>query len=291
LARNRNPQPRASANVHWHRVSAGLEWPGWAGTMMVAEALGARVADWTAFEVPEGLGWLRPHRDDLVQAYLRCRAHGEPVGAFEEAIADVLDDEDYERLEAFFDGAHDGVFGKGAGERARAELRDALETIRAGRAETGLAAGDGAGLAGTQGEVVAVERFYDEDSRRRASEEVSFGDHWCYGRLLVRWAVSWIADTGELISVGPNVFVAPHTSVLMDVAKGARAATSGSDARARISEIWLADTESANVVEVLAVDADPGHIEFLLGGWREAQDQPDSYLWLRERLGLSTTFR
>ena len=42
-----------------------------------------------------------------------------------------------------------------------------------------------------------IEQFYDEDPRRRSSEETEFGRDWSDGSG-VRSELSWVADTGEL---------------------------------------------------------------------------------------------
>jgi hypothetical protein len=78
-------------------------------------------------EVAEGLGWLRPHLDLIATAYAASRTDMEPIPAFEHTLAHVLDEPSYERIQSFFDGEHDTVYGLGAGERARTHLRDALE--------------------------------------------------------------------------------------------------------------------------------------------------------------------
>ena len=76
---------------------------------------------------PHRLGWLRTHLDAVAQAYAACRATLDPEPAFERALADGLDEESYERLQAYFDGDHDRFYGGGAGAEAREELRATLE--------------------------------------------------------------------------------------------------------------------------------------------------------------------
>ncbi len=78
-------------------------------------------------EVAEGLGWLRPHLDLIAETYSALRADMGPIPAFEQTLAHVLDEPSYERIQSFFDGEHDAVYGSGAGERARTQLRDSLE--------------------------------------------------------------------------------------------------------------------------------------------------------------------
>ena len=87
-------------------------------------------------EVAEGLGWLRPHLDVIAETYAASRTDMEPIPAFEHTLAHVLDEPSYERIQSFFDGEHDTVYGLGAGERARTQLRDALEG-KTGRGRSG----------------------------------------------------------------------------------------------------------------------------------------------------------
>jgi hypothetical protein len=79
--------------------------------------------------LPEGLGWLRPQLDALADLYCQQRRDQDIIPAFEQTLADGLDEADYERIQSFFDGEHDAVYGPDAGAQARAALRDALEAI------------------------------------------------------------------------------------------------------------------------------------------------------------------
>lgn len=79
--------------------------------------------------MPEGLGWLRPQLDALADLYCQLRHEQEVIPAFEQALADVLNEQDYERIQSFFDGEHDTVYGPDAGDTARATLREALEAV------------------------------------------------------------------------------------------------------------------------------------------------------------------
>ena len=79
--------------------------------------------------LPEGLGWLRPHLDALAALYCQQRGERDIIPAFEQTLADGLDEADYERIQSFFDGEHDSVYGPDAGEHARAALRDTLEAV------------------------------------------------------------------------------------------------------------------------------------------------------------------
>jgi hypothetical protein len=96
-----------------------------------------------------------------------------------------------------------------------------------------------------------IEEFYDQDPRRRPSDEIEFGREWSENRL--RYEVSWIADTGELY------IMAEPTS------------------RREIS------TESVTV-ELLAVIEGRDAINSALAGWREAMAKPNSLAWVRGRV-------
>jgi hypothetical protein len=96
-----------------------------------------------------------------------------------------------------------------------------------------------------------IEEFYDQDPRRRASDEIEFGREWSEnGR---RFEVSWVADTGELY-----VMAEPYS-------------------RREIS------TESVTV-EILGVIDGREAINSALAGWLDAMAEPDSLAWVRERV-------
>ena len=96
-----------------------------------------------------------------------------------------------------------------------------------------------------------IEEFYDQDPRRRASDETEFGREWSEDDR--RFEVSWIADTGEVY-----VMAEPYS-------------------RREIS------TESVTV-EVLGVIKGRDAIDSALAGWREAMAKPDSLAWVRGRV-------
>jgi hypothetical protein len=97
-----------------------------------------------------------------------------------------------------------------------------------------------------------IEEFYDQDPRRRASDEIEFGREWSENDR--RFEVSWVADTGELY-----VMAEPYS---------------------RRHEI---STESVTV-EVLGVIDGRDAINSVLAGWQEAMAEPDSLAWVRERV-------
>ena len=96
-----------------------------------------------------------------------------------------------------------------------------------------------------------IEEFYDEDPRRRASEEVEFGREWSENGL--RFEVCWIADTGEVY-----VMAEPYS-------------------RREISTASV-------TVEVLAVIQERDRIDSALAGWRDAMAKPNSLTWVRGRV-------
>jgi hypothetical protein len=96
-----------------------------------------------------------------------------------------------------------------------------------------------------------IEEFYDQDPRRRASDEIEFGREWSENDR--RSEVSWVADTGEVY-----VMAEPYS-------------------RREIS------TESVTV-EVLGVIKGRDAIDSALAGWREAMAKPNSLAWVRERV-------
>ena len=44
-----------------------------------------------------------------------------------------------------------------------------------------------------------VEEFYEQDPRRRASDEIEFGRKWYENDI--RFEVAWVADTGEVYAM------------------------------------------------------------------------------------------
>ena len=96
-----------------------------------------------------------------------------------------------------------------------------------------------------------IEEFYDEDPRRRASDEIEFGREWSEDDR--RFEVSWVADTGELY-----VMAEPYSQ------RGI-------------------STESVTV-EVLGVINGRDVVDSALAGWQDAMAEPNSLAWVRERV-------
>jgi hypothetical protein len=236
-------------------------------------------------QVAEGLGWLRPHVTVLAETYGTLRAAMEPIPAFEQTLSHVLDDDGYDRIQSFFDGEHDAVYGLGAGERARTQLRDALEATRQTRPPGGSTEGTPLAASGsssigrrqsaeraanerrnsTEGEVTDIDRFYDEDPVRRGSEEIPFGDRWSLGSPAVTWDVFWVVETGELVGYRCADASNPTVGAVLD-------------------RTFPEGTPPA--VEVLEVEPSLDRVRSMLGGWEAEQGKRNSYTWLRSRLGL-----
>jgi hypothetical protein len=110
---------------------------------------------------------------------------------------------------------------------------------------------------------VDIEEFYDQDPRRRASDEIEFGTEWT-DRQGVRCAISWIADTGELYAMAEPL------------------EPLGSDG---IGDLYVQGMPTDVVtVEVLGSCATLDDVEQRLQGWEEAMTQRGSLDWVRARV-------
>src|SRR5262249_13209449 len=96
-----------------------------------------------------------------------------------------------------------------------------------------------------------IDEFYDQDPRRRASEEIEFGTEWYENGL--RFEVCWIVDTGELY-----VMAEPYS-------------------RREISAASV-------TVEILAVIHGRDTVNSLLAGWRDEMAKPNGLAWVRARV-------
>lgn len=108
-----------------------------------------------------------------------------------------------------------------------------------------------------------IEEFYDQDPRRRTSEEFEFGRDWrdADGG---RRALTWIQDTGELYAMRE-----PTEPIIAGVA----------------GDEYLAGLPTDTVtVEVLGRVATLAEVEQVLSGWPEAMPEPTSLQWVRDRL-------
>lgn len=120
------------------------------------------------------------------------------------------------------------------------------------------------------GDPLNIEEFYDQDPRRRDSEELELGHGWrVAGRESVTYQVSWIEDTGEVYAMAEPQ-LPPNADVFGDV--------------------WAnAPSEKAETVEVLGRVDSREELDRLLLGWQEAMEGEDSLGWVRSRLTEHTS--
>ncbi len=108
-----------------------------------------------------------------------------------------------------------------------------------------------------------IEQFYEEDPRRRASDESEFGREW-HDAEGVRYEISWVRDTGELYSMSE-----PMGSIISD----------------GLGDENLAPMPSKMVVvEILGTIESAEAVQQVLVGWPDAMSAADSLTWVRERV-------
>ena len=108
-----------------------------------------------------------------------------------------------------------------------------------------------------------IEEFYDADERRRASEEIQFGDEWTDtdGR---RYEVLWVADTGEVYAM-----YEPIEPMVSDA----------------VGDVLVQHMPtSAVTVEILGNIATREDIESRLEGWQDVMPESGSIDWVRQRV-------
>jgi hypothetical protein len=109
---------------------------------------------------------------------------------------------------------------------------------------------------------VDLDQFYNEDPRRRHSEELEFGRDWTDEQCRV--VISWVQDTGELYAMRE-----PHVGYAADGLGG----------------LWVEHAKTRDLtVEVLGVVPGRDAIESVMSGWEEAMASSDSLAWVRERV-------
>lgn len=108
-----------------------------------------------------------------------------------------------------------------------------------------------------------IEEFYAQDERRRRSEELELGTEW-HDPAGARYALSWVADTGELYVMSePGV---PMTEDLF-------------------GDMYRSDVPVDEIsVAVIGWIADRSAMEEALTGWEDAMPGPNSLAWVTERL-------
>jgi len=108
-----------------------------------------------------------------------------------------------------------------------------------------------------------IEEFYDEDPKRRASEEIEYGTDWTDANGM-RTEVSWIADTGELYAMAEPV------------------EPLGSDG---IGDLYVQNMPTdAITVELLGAFPSREDLERKLAGWEAAMTGGNSLEWVRARI-------
>jgi hypothetical protein len=117
--------------------------------------------------------------------------------------------------------------------------------------------------------------FYEQDSGRAPSEEVSFGADWRLADGKGAWSVWWIRDTGELVAyqTGRLANSAASTwSLLGDIVTSAAEAAETRDVR-------------REELTVLLIEPSETVLQARLDGWRERVEEADGFSWLLEVTG------
>jgi hypothetical protein len=112
-----------------------------------------------------------------------------------------------------------------------------------------------------------IEEFYEQDPRRRASDESEFGRDW-HDADGVRYEISWVADTGELYAMSE-----PSGSIISDGLG---------------DENIMPMPANLVLVEVLGTLDSADVVQQVLSGWPEAMTRPDSVAWVRDRIAQGT---
>ena len=119
-----------------------------------------------------------------------------------------------------------------------------------------------------------IQQFYERDPRRRASDEVKFGDDWRLAGEKGSWSVFWLRDTGELAAyqTGWSSNSGSSMTILGDV----------------VSEAVEIAAACRDEVAILLVDADEASLRATLSGWQEHVDLSDGFAWM---LGVAAKMR
>lgn len=112
-----------------------------------------------------------------------------------------------------------------------------------------------------------LEQFYNENPRRRHSEELEFGRDWTDEQG--RCEISWVEDTGELYAMRE-----PKVGYAAD----------------GIGGMYVDKVNSRDlVIEVLGVVTGRDGIEAVMSGWEQAMLEPNSVAWVRARVANATS--
>jgi hypothetical protein len=118
-------------------------------------------------------------------------------------------------------------------------------------------------VAGTYAAGVNIEEFYDADPRRRASDELQFGQDWHDARGN-RYELNWVQDTGELYVMHDD-----PAPLWFD----------------QFGDFMAIPPQPDDLgVRVLKLVHGHDQVTALLDGWQDAEGQPDSIRWLIDRL-------
>jgi hypothetical protein len=108
-----------------------------------------------------------------------------------------------------------------------------------------------------------IEEFYDQDARRRESEEIELGGSW-HDAAGQRFVLSYVVDTGEVYLMS-----APDTEMIEDP----------------FGDIAVQhEPVEALIVDVIAHVPSTDELHRALSGWEDAMQTPSSVEWLRSRL-------
>jgi hypothetical protein len=110
---------------------------------------------------------------------------------------------------------------------------------------------------------VDLEQFYNEDPRRRNSEELEFGRDWT-DEENNRCEISWVKDTGELYAM--------REPTVRYSADGLGGMYSGEP---KVEQLWI---------DIIGVIEGVGAIEAVMSGWPEAMPGSNSLAWVRDRV-------
>jgi hypothetical protein len=108
-----------------------------------------------------------------------------------------------------------------------------------------------------------LKAFYEDDARRRHSEELEFGHSWNEDGQA--FSIGWIAATGELYATRLQV------GAFMPTFNGAGPTPTWTPLRSL-------------QVEVLGIVVDAKTISSVMSGWQEAMTRADGVAWVRGRL-------
>ncbi|HUY86958.1 MAG TPA: hypothetical protein VMU77_07560 [Acidimicrobiales bacterium] len=139
-----------------------------------------------------------------------------------------------------------------------------------------------------------IEEFYQEDPRRRESEELAYGLNWASEQDKSHlWDLFWVRDTGELYLMSkdappkwlPLIAGLRHPRHHLVKTGEAQRNPGGQGHSGDGGTSDQADDEYAELgVEIVARISTREEVEQALNGWKEQVSSPDGIGWLRQRL-------